>query len=263
MGKTRKPVANKVNEGFHTGSHHSLNPDRPKDASQTHLRDKATIKRLLMYKGGKAIRDRRGKIVKAAPFQSLLPSGTVARIAPNQKWFGNTRTITQTSLQKFQEELGKAVRDPYKVVMRQTKLPVTLLNERAKYQRVHILETESFKDTFGKNSKRKRPRIKFDDLQTYVSAADNQTDKYDVSKDSNIVKEVDYKTEALEMIMKKGQSKRIWNELYKGKFWCNFAYLPYIYYFYLPQLSIQAMLWYRCSTFAIRWALGPSTSRHT
>lgn len=211
----RKNATPKVQEGFRAGSHHSLNPDRPKDATQTHLRDKATIKRLLMYKGGKAVHDRRGKVVKAAPFQSLLPSGTRARIAPNQKWFGNTRTITQSSLQKFQDELGKAVRDPYKVVMKQTTLPVTLLNERAKFQRVHILETESFKDTFGKNAKRKRPKIKFDDLQTFASAADQKADAYDAAKDSNLIVDRDYKVETMESIMKKGQSKRIWNELYK------------------------------------------------
>src|SRR6218665_1571750 len=127
MAKT--PVKPKVSEGFSKGSHHSLNPDRPRDATQTHMRDKSTIKRLLMYKGGKATRDRRGKIVKPAAYQGWLPSGSVARVAPNQKWFGNTRTVNQNSLQKFQEELGKAVKDPYKVVMKQTRLPVTLLNE--------------------------------------------------------------------------------------------------------------------------------------
>lgn len=208
----KKPT---VKEGFKKGSHHSLNPDRPRDASQTHLRDKSTIKRLLMYKGGKPIRDSKGKIIKAAPFQSALPSGTVARVAPNQKWFGNTRTITQNSLQKFQDELGKAIKDPYKVIMRQTKLPVTLLNERAKYQRVHILETESFKDTFGAKSKRKRPRIKFDDLESMASSVNERVDSYDETKDSNIVQDIDYKIETPESIMKKGQSKRIWNELYK------------------------------------------------
>lgn len=205
----------KVKEGFKTGSHHSLNPDRPKDSKQTHMRDRSTIKRLLMYKNSKAIRDSKGKIVKAAPFQSYLPSGTVARVAPNQKWFGNTRTITQNSLQKFQDELGKAIKDPYQVIMRQTKLPVTLLNERAKYQRVHILETESFKDTFGKNSKRKRPRIKFDDLKSFATSANERVDGYDQTKDSNIIQDIDYKVETPESIMKKGQSKRIWNELYK------------------------------------------------
>ena len=215
MAKTKNQKKPNNSQGFRTGSHHSLNPDRPRDANQSHLRDKSTIKRLLMYKSGKAVRNAKGKIIKAAPFQSTLPSGSVARIAPNQKWFGNTRTITQSSLQKFQEELGKTIRDPYKVVMRQTRLPVTLLNERAKYQRVHILETESFKDTFGKNSKRKRVRVKFDNLQSYADTANERSENYDESKDSNIVQMLDYKNESTEMVMKKGQSKRIWNELYK------------------------------------------------
>ena len=45
---------------------------------------------------------------------------------------GNTRVITQTALQKFQEDMGKVMKDPYQVVMKQTKLPITLLNETAK-----------------------------------------------------------------------------------------------------------------------------------
>jgi len=45
---------------------------------------------------------------------------------------GNTRVITQTALQTFQEEMGKVMKDPYKVIMRQTKLPISLLNETAK-----------------------------------------------------------------------------------------------------------------------------------
>ena len=40
--------------------------------------------------------------------------------------------IGQNSLQTFQEEMAKVKNDPYKVIMRQTKLPITLLNEKAK-----------------------------------------------------------------------------------------------------------------------------------
>ena len=40
--------------------------------------------------------------------------------------------ITQSALQTFQEEMGKVLKDPYRVVMRQTKLPITLLQEKAK-----------------------------------------------------------------------------------------------------------------------------------
>lgn len=45
---------------------------------------------------------------------------------------GNTRVITQNALQQFQKDMGDVMKDPYKVVMRQTKLPITLLNERSK-----------------------------------------------------------------------------------------------------------------------------------
>lgn len=45
---------------------------------------------------------------------------------------GNTRVIGQAALQSFQEEMAKVKNDPYRVIMKQTKLPITLLNERAK-----------------------------------------------------------------------------------------------------------------------------------
>lgn len=44
----------------------------------------------------------------------------------------NTRVIKQSSLQKFQEEMGKVQKDPYRVVMRQSKLPMSLLHDRVK-----------------------------------------------------------------------------------------------------------------------------------
>lgn len=65
--------------------------DRPKEsaAGGQNKRDRTTIKRLLMYKNFKPKRDRTGHIVKAAPFQEKLSSGTVARVEPNRRWFGN------------------------------------------------------------------------------------------------------------------------------------------------------------------------------
>ncbi|KAH6921435.1 hypothetical protein HPB50_000152 [Hyalomma asiaticum] len=141
---------------------------------------KSTIKRLLMYKNSRPYRDRKGKIVKAAPYQSWVTSGTVARVAPNPKWFGNTRTVSQGALQQFQQELGQAMRDPYQVVMRQSKLPVSLLNEKAK---------------------------------ELVQAADtSQAQHAEAKKDAP---DEEPKATVRQEIMAKGQSKRIWNELYK------------------------------------------------
>lgn len=74
---------------------HSMNPDRKTSNLRgvSKARDKATIKRLQMYRNFKAKRDESGKIVRPAPFQSKVPSGTVARVEPNRRWFGNVRVV--------------------------------------------------------------------------------------------------------------------------------------------------------------------------
>ena len=66
----------------HRGGSHSMNPERKKDGLKKGIakpRDAGTIKRLQMYRNFKAKRDKRGKIIKAAPFQSYVDSGTRAR----------------------------------------------------------------------------------------------------------------------------------------------------------------------------------------
>ena len=76
-------------------------------------------------------RDASGRIVRPAPLQSRLPSGTRARIEPNRRWFGNTRVIKQDELQRFQAALDQVKRDPLSVILKASKLPVTLLQEKA------------------------------------------------------------------------------------------------------------------------------------
>lgn len=218
MGKTVQR-AKKKGSGF-VKSSNSMNPDRPLDKVKLrgapYARDKATIKRLQMYRTGKAKRDRRGKIVKPAIFQNRVSSGTQARVEPNQRWFGNTKVIGQKALQTFQEEMGKVMKDPYKVVMRKTALPISLLNETAKNTRVHILDTEPYSSVFGQKKSRKRPSLKVVDLADYAKTAEEASEKYDAEKDSNLVRpEPDNQDLPPEWFLKAGQSKRIWNELYK------------------------------------------------
>ncbi|GFQ79314.1 nucleolar GTP-binding protein 2 [Trichonephila clavata] len=167
-----------------------------------------------MYRNYKPTRDSKGKIIKPAPFQKRLSSGSVARIAPNQRWFDNTKVIGQNALQKFKEELGNVMKDPYQVVMKQTTLPITLLNESGKHKRFHILDTEGFATTFGPKSQRKKPLLKTCDLEEFVNTAQESAGKYDASKDMSLDRERELK-ENKEMLMLKGQSKRLWNELYK------------------------------------------------
>uniref|UniRef100_A0A8C0K3U5 Nucleolar GTP-binding protein 2 n=1 Tax=Canis lupus dingo TaxID=286419 RepID=A0A8C0K3U5_CANLU len=195
----------------------STNPDRVQGAGGQNMRDRATIRRLNMYRQ-KERRNSRGKVIKPLQYQSTVASGTVARVEPNIKWFGNTRVIKQSSLQKFQEEMGAVMKDPYKVVMKQSKLPMSLLHDRIQphNSKVHILDTESFENTFGPKSQRKRPNLLASDMQSLLENAEMSTESYDEGKDRDLVTEdTGVRNEAQEEIYKKGQSKRIWGELYK------------------------------------------------
>ncbi|KAH0503071.1 Nucleolar GTP-binding protein 2 [Microtus ochrogaster] len=195
----------------------STNPDRVQGAGGQNMRDRATIRRLNMYRQ-KERRNNRGKVIKPLQYQSTVASGTVARVEPNIKWFGNTRVIKQASLQKFQEEMDKVMKDPYKVVMKQSKLPMSLLRDRIQPHnaKVHILDTESFESTFGPKSQRKRPNLFASDMQSLLENAEMSTESYDQGKDRDLVTEdTGVRNEAQEEIYKKGQSKRIWGELYK------------------------------------------------
>ncbi|KAH8253737.1 hypothetical protein KR032_006672 [Drosophila birchii] len=217
MPKVRSTPGKPRTQGFNH-SNHSMNPERSKEGLKgvAHPRTKGTIKRLQMYRNFKAKRDRTGKILTPAPFQGRLPAGTMARVEPTPKWFSNSRVISQTALQKFQDEIGKAVKDPYQVIMKPSQLPVTLLNEAAKYKRVHLLDTESFDSTFGPKKQRKRVSLKVRDLEDLSKAADEQHEKYDSAKDLDLIREDTGEKKAVrDWVFGAGQSKRIWNELHK------------------------------------------------
>ncbi|NWU56348.1 NOG2 protein, partial [Dromas ardeola] len=195
----------------------STNPDRVGGAGGNNMRDRATIRRLNMYRQ-KERRNKHGKVIKPLQYQSTVAPGTVARVEPNIKWFGNTRVIKQSSLQKFQEEMETVMKDPYRVVMKQRKLPMSLFYDRIKphTSRVHILDTETFETTFGPKSQRKRPNLSASDVQSLVENAEASSGAYDQGRDRDLVTEdTGVRDEAQEDIYRKGQSKRIWGELYK------------------------------------------------
>lgn len=218
MPKTSSRPGPPRKEGKMNKSGHSLNPDRKSDGLKgiQRPRSKGTIKRLQMYRNFKAKRDRRGKIIKAAPFQDWVSSGTVSRVEPSPKWFSNSRVISQSALQKFQDEMGKVMKDPYQVIMKPTNLPITLLNENAKYQRVHLLDTQPFETTFGSKSLRKRPSLKARDLEDLSKAAEEATEKYSDEKDHDLIRDDGgVRQIPRDWVFAAGQSKRIWNELHK------------------------------------------------
>ena len=93
----------------------SDNPDRVR--KNNNMRDRSTINRIHMYREGKAKHDRNGKVIGGYLRSTDKTANQVidrpARIAPNRKWFGNTRTITPEKLDTFREEMAKTVHDPY------------------------------------------------------------------------------------------------------------------------------------------------------
>ncbi len=218
-GKNSAPHKSKLDRRGKGRSNHSMNPNRSKDSVKgvSNPRSAGTIKRLQMYRCSKAKRNKDGKIIKPAPFQSYVMSGTQARVEPSRSWFSNTKVIGQSALQKFQEDMKKAMTDPYQVVMRKTELPVTLLNEKAKFSRVHLLETESFESTFGKKASRKKPNIVSSSLEELVNKATKASETYSEDKDQDKVTDDanTVKDATREWIFGAGKSKRIWNELYK------------------------------------------------
>ncbi|KAI8069998.1 NUC091 domain-containing protein [Gongronella butleri] len=178
-------------------------------------RDAKKVKYVNMLKGGKAIRDANGNIIQAAEFQST--DAPTARVAPNRKWFGNTRVIGQKALEDFRESLSAKVHDPYQILLKQNKLPMSLLQDPTKTSRMHILETDSFANTFGNKAQRKRPKLNIGSMEEMMTKVDDSTEGYKAEKDSSLLanKVHDMVDEARGWYLQAGQSKRIWNELYK------------------------------------------------
>jgi len=85
---------------------------------------------------------------------------------------------------------------------------------------VQIVETESYNSTFGPKATRKRPKLNgASSLTDLVGAASATQETYEEKKAEEVHtadgKGIDWIQEAREAVFSKGQSKRIWNELYK------------------------------------------------
>lgn len=182
-----------------------------------------------MYKDGKAKHDAQGNIVKAASYQSQeLPN---ARIEPNRKWFGNTRVISQEALTSFREAVAERASDPYQVLLKTNKLPMSLirdgqeLNGLKQHRAKMTIETAPFSDTFGPKAQRKRVKIDVGSLEDLAGESAKMHDSYlerlDQAKllsgrsGEEDTEDTSVLGVAREHVFSKGQSKRIWNELYK------------------------------------------------
>jgi nuclear GTP-binding protein len=69
----------------------------------------------------------------------------------------------------------------------------------------------------AKKAQRKRPTLTVGDLETYLETAEASGETYNKEKDKDLVEETndDIREAARQPVFNKGQSRRIWNELYK------------------------------------------------
>lgn len=185
-----------------------------------------------MFKDGKAQRNAQGEITNAASYQSR--DAPTARIEPNRKWFANSRVISQEALTSFREAVAERASDPYQVLLKTNKLPMSLIRDNdtvngiKQHQAKMEIENNPFNDTFGPKAQRKRVKLGVTSLEDLAGETakihDNYMEKMDqdahddgtpiVSADVG-TKEDAILTTARESVFSKGQSKRIWNELYK------------------------------------------------
>ena len=71
-----------------------------------------------------------------------------------------------------------AAANPYTVILNQGKVPFGLLNDPFKNARMNLLSTESFGDTFGAKSRRKRPKLAVTDLSAMASTVETSVAAY-------------------------------------------------------------------------------------
>ncbi|UZP33908.1 hypothetical protein NXS19_001724 [Fusarium pseudograminearum] len=205
-----------------------------KTKGENFYRNAKRVRQLNILKEGKAQRNADGEITKAASFQSRdIPN---ARIEPNRKWFTNTRVISQDSLNAFREAMDEQARDPYQVLLKTNKLPLSLISDGKnvntengikQHKAKMTVETSPFAEVFGPKAQRKRVKLGVSSLDDIIGDTEKSMDTYRdrleqqklLSGASGDAEDLDDAgkplTMAIEPVFDKGQSKRIWNELYK------------------------------------------------
>ena len=123
-------------------------------------------------------------IIRAAEYASAVPDEPVVRVQPSRRWFGNTRVVGQAQLDKFRAEMQARRADPYSVLLKQSKLPMSLLTDSKKASKSSLLQVENFEYTFGSKSQRKRPKLAVGTMeelaqQASLASSDGEAREYD------------------------------------------------------------------------------------
>ncbi len=190
--------------GIDKNSTASTNPNRKiKEGSEGFYRSKATIKRLKMYDDKPDMEARR-----------IRPDKPV-RIEPDRRWFGNTRTINQKSLEELRSQMENQSHDTYSLLLRKRKIPQSLISPMTNSSSINKQHT-SFKETFGPHSSRRKPNLQAYTMDEYATTTNKLIETYDIGTDDNILRLSEAEKKAPDTkYMTAGASKRIFSELHK------------------------------------------------
>lgn len=189
----------------------SRNIPGPSPMKMTFYNTKSKIRYRKMIKGGKALRDKRGKVHKAADFQDVR--ARIGKIHADKKWFRATRLIEQAELEKISE----VSLSPYEILLKRGKVPFDLTKDTKK----RTPKTD-FQKVFGKKATRIKPKIEAKTIEEMASARiyPENTECKELSgaechRKGNIHASGDSRSEISNIWNVRGQTRRIWNELYK------------------------------------------------
>ncbi|TBU09159.1 nucleolar GTP-binding protein [Hamiltosporidium magnivora] len=157
-----------------------------------HVKDKSKSKNLHMLISGRPKRNRKGEIIKEAEFQKTTRNNQ-SKIPPDTKWFKATRVVTKQELQVYENCVQKL--NPYNVLLEKGKIPFSLLNERITKKKYNVDSNFNVKNsTFCNKS--------IEELKKLLQKNEKNEEKTEEKNES-------------ESKAGKGNSKRIFNELYK------------------------------------------------
>eukprot|EP00915_Cephaloidophora_sp_WS-2016_P008718 GHVH01012169.1.p1 GENE.GHVH01012169.1~~GHVH01012169.1.p1 ORF type:complete len:524 (+),score=81.81 GHVH01012169.1:56-1627(+) len=191
-----------------------------------HMRSASTIARIDMYSK---------KMSREQQISSFKEPHETKKIAPDRRYFMNTRTISQGKLDEFRNVFDTAKEDPYSVVIKKSKTPLSLFNDtgETKGDRSAIkkfLAFESFAQSFhSKSTKKTMAKGLAESISDVANKSEDLLSNYSFDKDKDICT-TNHRSKArgvgrrpvetdsyapMDVIMSKGTSKRIWGELYK------------------------------------------------
>lgn len=173
-----------------------------KEKGENFYRTKEKLAQWKMLRGGKPVRDSKGNIIKAAQFQSTVAQP--GRIQHSRSWFSSTRTTDQRELEAFRQDLANTASDAYKVILDQGKVPMSLIQDGKEKAIRPII---SYENTFGRKATRKKVKLSVSSIE---ELAKKSSEKVSIKEEKE--KEMQ---DSKDRVYLKGQSRRIWAELYK------------------------------------------------